>query len=242
MPRDLVVNEIYLSVQGESTFAGLPCIFVRLTGCDLRCSYCDTAYAFKEGKRMSITAILEEIERLAKGFQKGARDSGLPLVELTGGEPLLQEGSLRLMTDLCNAGHSVLLETSGAHDVSRVDERVHRIVDLKCPSSGELERNRFENLEVLKNGDELKFVIATLEDYQWAKKQLEQKRPNCAVLFSWAAPLTEHQRDPSLKRFPAGSRSLSRKALVELILADGLDVRFQFQMHKEIWSPDARGV
>jgi len=141
MTESLVVNEIYLSLQGESTFAGLPCVFVRMTACDLRCSYCDTAYAFKEGKRMPLPAVLEEVQRLAAPYQPAA--AGLPLVELTGGEPLLQRGSLRLMCMLCDVGFTVLLETSGAHDISPVDPRVRRIMDLKCPASGEAGRNRW---------------------------------------------------------------------------------------------------
>src|SRR5262245_55839742 len=149
----LVINEIYLSLQGESTFAGLPCIFVRLTACNLRCSYCDTAYAFTEGEKKSLAEILAEINRLAAPFADSrleTRDSRLPLVELTGGEPLLQKNSLLLMKQLCDDGLTVLLETSGALDILHVDPRVHRIMDLKCPSSGEVERNRWENLSHLK--------------------------------------------------------------------------------------------
>src|SRR5580658_6571101 len=168
MSDTLVVNEIYLSLQGESTFAGLPCIFIRLTACDLRCSYCDTAYAFTEGKKMAFAKILSEIKKLAAPF----KDAPLPLVELTGGEPLLQKNSLTLMKQLCDDGFTVLLETSGAHDISKVDARVHRIMDLKCPSSGEAARNRFDNIAHLKATDEIKFVIGTLEDYEWAKAQI----------------------------------------------------------------------
>lgn len=242
MARDLVVNEIYLSVQGESSFAGFPCVFVRLTGCDLRCSYCDTAYAFTEGKRMAIPAILERVTELANGFRTSPGTTRFPLVELTGGEPLLQSGSLDLMRAVCEAGYTLLLETSGAHDISRVDPRVHRIVDLKCPSSGESGRNRFENMRLLNQGDELKFVIATDEDYRWSKEQLERWKPNCPVLFSWAAPLTEEQRDESLRAGPKAPLLLSRQALAERILADALPVRFQVQLHKVIWKPETRGV
>src|SRR5215472_10216755 len=148
MSETLVINEIYLSLQGESTFAGLPCVFVRLTACNLRCSYCDTAYAFKEGSRREVADILAEVNRLAEPFANkqgpghGAISTRLPLVELTGGEPLLQPNSLPLMSALCDQGFTVLLETSGAHDIFPVDTRVHRIMDLKCPSSGECERNR----------------------------------------------------------------------------------------------------
>src|SRR6516164_3752198 len=148
MSDTLVINEIYLSLQGESTFAGLPCVFVRLTACDLRCSYCDTAYAFTEGKRKTVTEARAEVNRLAQPFRSEhlIRDSGarLPLVELTGCEPLLQKNSLALMKQLCDDGFTVLLETSGAHDIAAVDPRVRRIMDLKCPSSGEASRNRGE--------------------------------------------------------------------------------------------------
>ena len=146
MSGTLVVNEIYLSLQGESTFAGLPCVFIRLTACDLRCSYCDTAYAFTEGKKKTLAEILAEVKKLAAPFpnsQFTIRNSSLPLVELTGGEPLLQKNSLPLMKALCDDGFTVLIETSGAHDISKIDPRVRRIMDLKCPSSGEVERNLF---------------------------------------------------------------------------------------------------
>src|SRR5436189_1778355 len=138
MSETLVINEIYLSLQGESTFAGLPCIFVRLTACNLRCSYCDTAYAFTEGSKMSLPEIRARIDELAQPFSTAVSTAGrLPLVELTGGEPLLQPNALPLMQSLCDDGYTVLIETSGALDISKVDSRVHRIMDLKCPSSGE---------------------------------------------------------------------------------------------------------
>jgi 7-carboxy-7-deazaguanine synthase len=240
----LLVHEIYLSVQGESTFAGLPCIFVRLTGCNLRCSYCDTAYAFSGGESRTRTQILEEVGRLAARFVPAGEAGRLPLVELTGGEPLLQRGTLPLMTALADAGFTVLIETSGALDIADVDVRVRRIVDVKCPSSGEAARNRPENLEVLRPTDELKFVIATHEDYEFARDLVKARGlvARCPVLFSWAAPLLDHQRDPSLRAIPTGQRLLSRRELVERIVADCLPVRFQLQMHKFIWPPDARGV
>ena len=175
MSDTLVINEIYLSLQGESTFAGLPCIFIRLTACNLRCSYCDTAYAFTEGQKKSLAEILAEITKLAGPFSNSklkTQNSKLPLVELTGGEPLLQKNCLPLMKSLCDDGFTVLLETSGAHDISPVDPRVHRIMDLKCPGSGEVERNRWENLKHLKAADEIKFVIGTQQDYDWTKQQL----------------------------------------------------------------------
>jgi 7-carboxy-7-deazaguanine synthase len=243
MSGSLAVNEIYLSVQGESTFAGLPCLFIRLTGCNLRCSYCDTAYAFTGGKRLSLDEIRARVAELTRPFDAAGRPR-LPLVELTGGEPLLQQDSIPLMRQLCDDGFTVLLETSGALDIAPVDPRVHRIMDLKCPSSGEVERNRWANLPHLRDTDEIKFVIGTVEDYEWARNQIREHRLAgiCPLLFSWAAPLEPHQRDPSLKSVPAGQTPLSRRELVERILADALPVRFQLQMHKIIWPPDQRGV
>jgi len=243
----LVINEIYLSLQGESTFAGLPCIFVRLTACDLRCSYCDTAYAFTAGKKMTLGEILNEVKKLAAPFANSKfqiSSSKLPLVELTGGEPLLQKNSLTLMKSLGDDGFTVLLETSGAHDLSPVDPRVHRIMDLKCPSSGEAERNRWENLKHLQATDEIKFVIGTVEDYEWAKQKIAEHRLNsaCPLLFSWVHPLAPEQQNPALKKVPAGQTPISRRVLVEKIIADALPVRFQAQLHKIIWPPEQRGV
>lgn len=241
MSATLVVNEVYLSLQGESTFAGLPCVFIRLTACNLRCSYCDTAYAFTEGKKWTVEDVLARVRELAKPYVGSPR---LPLVELTGGEPLLQPSSLPLMKQLCDEGFTVLIETSGAHDISGIDPRVRRIVDLKCPSSGEVARNRYENIPHLKTTDEVKFVIGTAEDYEWSKQQLaeHQLASRCAILFSWVAPLTPEQRDKSLKPVPAGHTPITRKDLVERIIADALPVRFQVQMHKVIWPPEQRGV
>lgn len=267
MAETLVVNEVYVSLQGESTFAGLPCVFVRLTGCPLRCSYCDTAYAFKEGRRWQREEVEAEIDRLARPYAAclpggdapaGARRRGgmatpdtssvggprLPLVELTGGEPLAQPAVLPLMRGLCDAGFTVLLETSGALDIAVVDPRVHKIMDLKCPSSGETDRNRWENLGHLQPTDEVKFVIGTVEDYEWAREVVGRHRLErvCPVLFSWAAPLEPSQRVPSLKAGPPGHTPLSRRELAARMLADALPVRFQLQMHKLIWPPDQRGV
>jgi len=231
----------------------------------LRCSYCDTAYAFTEGKKMSSAEILSEVRRLAEpfnskkvgdavtrltsipNFQSGPPHVGackLPLVELTGGEPLLQKNSLPLMQSLCDDGFTVLLETSGAHDISPVDPRVHRIVDLKCPASGEVARNRWENLKHLKATDEIKFVIGTVEDYEWAKTQIAEHKLDaiCPLLFSWVHPLSPEQRDKSLKQVPAGQTPVSRQQLAEKIMADALPVRFQVQLHKVIWPPEQRGV
>lgn len=252
----LVVNEIYLSLQGESTFAGLPCVFVRLTACNLRCSYCDTAYAFTEGRRRSLVEIRAEIDRLASGYAVGdpvlpvvsePGDRGLhrmPLVEFTGGEPLLQPRAAVLMGELCDAGYTVLVETSGAHDIGVLDPRVRRIMDLKCPSSGEEGRNRWANLPLLRSTDEVKFVVGTWEDYAWMRDILEREQLHrrCPILVSWVAPLAEHQRDPSLRSVPEGHRALSRRELVDRIIEDRLPVRFQLQMHKFVWPQDARGV
>jgi 7-carboxy-7-deazaguanine synthase len=258
----LTINEIYLSLQGESTFAGLPCIFIRLTACNLRCSYCDTAYAFTHGRKMSLPEITHRVEELAASFHRPQerqagppsppipsslfpiQNSPLPLVELTGGEPLLQKNALPLMKSLCDSGYTVLLETSGALDIAPVDPRVRRIMDLKCPGSGEVGRNRWENLPHLKSTDEVKFVIGTLQDYDWAKEILavHNLAQICPVLFSWVSPLQPHQQDKSLRPVPAGQTPISRLELVEKIIADALPVRFQLQMHKFLWPPDQRGV
>ena len=216
MQPQLTVNEIFLSLQGESTWAGLPCVFVRLTACDLRCTYCDTAYAFTEGKRRSLAEVLAA----ALAFD-------CPLVEVTGGEPLLQPAALPLMAALCDAGRTVLLETSGAHDISRVDPRVHRIMDLKTPGSGESGRNLWANLPHLTPRDEVKFVIGSREDYVWAReKTLHFDLPQRvkAVLFS-----------------PVFGR-IEPAEIASWILEDKLNVRFQIQLHKILWDPLRRGV
>ena len=215
-PRTLVVNEIYQSIQGESTWAGWPCTFVRTTACDLRCTYCDTEYAFYEGKRRDFDEVVREVLAF-----------DCPLVEITGGEPLLQKNVLPLMTTLCDASKTVLIETSGAHDISGIDPRVHRIMDLKTPGSGECARNRFENIPHLTRRDEVKFVIGSREDYEWSRTQVRAHdlpaRVNC-VLFS-----------------PIFGR-IEPRQIVEWVLEDKLPVRFQLQMHKFIWEPRARGV
>ena len=208
----LTINEIYLSLQGESTFAGLPCVFIRLTACNLRCSYCDTAYAFTEGNKMTLARKSPPASaatgRLLSNFslQPFSLQTFPPFVfpwcELTGGEPLLQKNALPLMKSLCDTGYTVLLETSGALDIAAVDPRVHRIMDLKCPSSGEVARNRWENLPHLKSSDEIKFVIGTAQDYEWAREQLSthQLAKICPILFSWVSPLLPHQQDKSLEK------------------------------------------
>ena len=244
MAETLVVNEIYLSLQGESTFAGLPCVFVRLTACNLRCSYCDTAYAFTEGKKMDLATIREQVHALTKSFARAGTERRLPIIELTGGEPLLQPNSLPLMKGFCDDGFTVLIETSGTLDISPIDPRVRRIMDLKCPSSGEVVRNRWENLQHLKNTDEIKFVIGTHQDYAWSKEQIAAHHLEtiCPLLFSWVSPLTPQQQDKTLKKVPGGQTPLSQLELAERIIADALPVRFQLQMHKFIWPPAQRGV
>ena len=215
-PLTLTVNEIYQSIQGESTWAGLRCVFVRLTFCDLRCTYCDTAHAFYKGGKRDIRSILDEVEAF-----------GCPLVELTGGEPLLQKNVLPLMTALCDAGHTVLLETSGAHDISVVDPRVHRIMDLKTPGSGMAGRNRLANIAHLTPRDEVKFVIGSREDYEWSRALVRDHaldRRCGTVLFS-----------PIFRR-------IEPVEIVNWMVADRLPVRFQLQMHKFIWDPAAKGV
>jgi 7-carboxy-7-deazaguanine synthase len=250
MSQTLVVNEIYLSLQGESSFAGLPCVFIRLTGCDLRCSYCDTAYAFTTGTKRSLAEIQAEVWRLAGPYTgrsseiQGRGECALPLVELTGGEPLLQRNTLPLMQALSDDGFTVLLETSGAHDISGVDPRVRRIVDLKCPSSGEAARNRWQNLPHLRPTDEIKFVIGTVEDYAWARQQIADHflAALCPLLVSWVQPLAPAQQNPVLNPVPPGMTPLGRRDLAERIIADALPVRFQAQLHKLIWPPEQRGV
>jgi 7-carboxy-7-deazaguanine synthase len=215
-PETLTINEVYHSIQGESTWAGRPCVFVRLTFCDLRCNYCDTEYAFYEGKKQPLPEIVDVVGKF-----------NCPLVEITGGEPLLQKNVLPLMTMLCDAGHTVLLETSGAHDIAPVDARVHRIMDLKTPGSGESDRNLWSNIDHLSKRDEVKFVMGSREDYEWSREKvlrLELSKRCGAVLFS-----------------PIFGR-VDPRQIVEWILADNLDVRFQLQMHKFIWTPTQRGV
>jgi 7-carboxy-7-deazaguanine synthase len=210
------VHEIYESIQGESTFAGLPCTFVRLSRCNLRCRWCDTPQAFEGGTEMSRTDVLER-----------ALSFGTPLVELTGGEPLLQEGALPLLRELCDAGRVVLLETSGERDISKVDPRVHRIMDLKAPGSGESGRNRWENIGHLTTRDEVKIVLADRADYEWAKGVIEEHDLRGRVNEVLLSPVWG-ELDP--------------KDLVQWVLEDDLGVRVQIQMHKVIWDADTQGV
>lgn len=209
------VNEIYYSIQGESSRSGLPTVFVRLTYCNLRCSYCDTEYAFYEGKEMSVDEIVNEVKKYECN-----------LVEITGGEPLFQNESFKLMKRLCDDGLNVMLETGGSLPVSGVDKRVMIILDLKCPSSGMMKKNLYENIDLLKSSDEIKFVLGSREDYDWAKETIFKYdlTSKCGVLFS------------------AVFNKIEPVKIVEWILKDNLKVRYQLQMHKYIWEPNAKGV
>lgn len=209
----LRITEIFYSLQGESTTTGLPTVFIRLTGCPLRCTYCDTEYAFSGGKKIAIDDIVAEVAAY-----------GTPYVTVTGGEPLAQPGCLTLMTRLLDNGFSVSLETSGALDISQVDPRVVKVMDLKTPSSGELAKNLYRNIDFLEAKDQIKFVIGDAEDYQWSKAALDRYGlpARCQILFS---PVMG-QQDPT--------------ELADQILADRLPVRFQIQLHKLLWA-DARG-
>jgi 7-carboxy-7-deazaguanine synthase len=211
----LRVNEIFHSIQGESTHAGRPCVFVRLTGCNLRCVWCDTAYAFHEGRDMAVEQVVERVATY-----------GCTLVEVTGGEPLLQPETVPLLAALLARGHEVLLETGGSLPIEPVPAGVRRIVDVKCPGSGEAGRNRWENLDHLRPGDELKFVIADRADYLWAAEEIRARRleGRCPLLFS---PV-HGALDPS--------------ALAGWVLADRLPVRVQLQLHKLLWPAATRGV
>jgi 7-carboxy-7-deazaguanine synthase len=213
---ELLVHEIYQSIQGESTFAGLPCVFVRTAVCDLRCSWCDTPHAFNQGERMPRAAVLEQVLAF-----------GCPLVELTGGEPLLQPDVLPLMAELCDAGKTVLLETSGAHDIGPVDRRAHVIMDLKCPDSGEGHRNRWANLDALKPTDQIKFVIASRRDWDWT-----------------VGAIREHRLDERFMCLVSTAfGDVKPVDLVGWLLESRLHrVRMQLQMHKYIWPPETRGV
>ena len=208
------VTEIFHSIQGESSHAGRPCVFVRLTGCNLRCRWCDSEYTFTGGERMPIDEILDRV-----------RGYGCNLVEVTGGEPLAQAESFALIERLCEEGYEVLIETSGSIDISAVDPRATIILDLKCPGSGEAEKNRWENLDILRPQDEIKFVIADRNDYDWARRVVEERNlGRWTVLFSpvWG--------------------EIDMKSLAEWKLADRVPARLQTQLHKHIWGAEARGV
>lgn len=209
----LRITEIFASVQGESSRVGLPTVFVRLTGCPLRCTWCDTAYAFSGGTTRTLEDILAEVA-----------SHGLRHVCVTGGEPLAQKACLQLLTALCDAGHAVSLETSGALDIAPVDARVARIMDLKAPGSGEAAKNRYENIPLLRAGDEVKIVLADAEDYAWARQMIAEHalERRCEVLLS---PVAD---------------ALDPATLAEWVVRDRLPVRFQLQLHKVLWN-DARG-
>ena len=211
----LKINEIYYSVQGESTHSGCPCIFIRLTYCNLRCSYCDTEYAFYEGKDMEITAIVSEIKRW-----------DCNLVEVTGGEPLFQDECIDLLNELVNSNYEVMLETGGSLSISDVPKKVVKIVDFKCPSSGMVKKNLWSIADDLQSHDEVKFVIGNREDFDWAKDRITEYSLDkiCTLIFS----PTFGEIDP--------------QQIVEWILAENLPVRMQLQMHKMIWSPEEKGV
>jgi len=209
------VNEIYCSIQGESSYCGLPCVFVRLTYCNLRCSYCDTTYAFYEGKDMTVAEVLAEVSK--------HRTS---LVEITGGEPLVQKEVYPLMSSLIDSGYTVLLETGGSLEVGDVDPRVVKIMDLKCPSSGECHRNLYSNIQKLQPHDEIKFVVGDRKDYLWTKEII--KEYSLAGRFTLLLSTVFNKIEP--------------RQVVEWMLEDRLQMRFQLQMHKYIWDPETRGV
>lgn len=211
----LKINEIFYSIQGESSLAGLPCIFIRLTYCNLRCSYCDTEYAFYEGTDYSFEEILIEIKKYK-----------CKLIEITGGEPLFQKETLPLLKFLCDLGYRVMIETGGSLPIKEIDFRVKIIMDLKCPSSKMVHKNLFENVDYLKPNDEVKFVIGNKEDYDWSKNIIEKYSlaEKCSILFSNVFS------------------ELEPIQLAEWILKDNLDVRFQIQLHKYIWNPAKKGV
>ncbi len=211
----LKINEIFYSIQGESTFAGRPCVFVRLTYCNLRCTYCDTQYAFYEGQNMSVQDVLQRVQTYS-----------CTLVEITGGEPLIQPAVYPLMRALADAHYEVLLETGGHMDISQVDPRVKRIVDVKCPSSGEADKMHWPNLEILTANDQVKFVIGDRQDFDYAVSIVQKYDliNRCPVLFS---PIFGQ---------------LKNQTLAEWILQTHLPVRLQIQLHKYIWKPDQRGV
>lgn len=213
----LKVNEIFFSIQGESSHAGRPCAFIRLAGCNLRCSYCDTRYAYEEGSWQEI----DDIEREIRPF-------GCSLVEVTGGEPLLQAETPELVRRLLDNGYTVLLETNGSLHIGAVDERCCRIVDMKCPSSGEADKNRLENLAVLTPNDEVKFVIADRSDFDYAKTVISTR--------------LSHHRDLKPPLISPAFGRLNPESLARWILEDHLDVRLQIQLHKVIWGAEKRGV
>ncbi len=215
MQMSLKINEIYHSIQGESSYSGLPCVFVRLTYCNLRCSYCDTEYAFYEGKDMSIKQIIKKINSYKCN-----------LVEITGGEPLLQKNCIKLINELEKNNKKVLIETGGSLSIQNISKKTHIILDLKCPSSNMENKNLWENLDYIKKTDEIKFVVGNKADYEWTKNiikkyDLENK---CHLLIS---PVYD---------------KIDNEKIINWILKDNLKIRFQIQLHKEIWDKDKKGV
>lgn len=230
----MFVTEIFKSIQGEGTRAGLPCIFVRLTGCNLRCTWCDTAYAFHGGTRMSVEEVFERVDALAGRRNSTGSRALVPLVELTGGEPLLQEEVYPLAEKLLGAGYTVLTETSGERFVGRLPKQVIKIVDVKCPDSGEADTFDMRNLEAIGENDEVKFVLATRRDYEFAREFALQHRLAERVRQVLFSPVFA---DPEGKWC-----GLEPRMLAEWILADGLPVRLGLQLHKFVWDPAVKGV
>lgn len=221
MSEYLRVTEIFHSVQGESTWAGLPCTFIRLTGCPLRCVWCDTEYAFHGGDRLTLDEIIARVVEI-----------GTPLVEITGGEPLIHRNAFVLAERLLDAGFTVLVETSGAIDVAPLDPRAHRIMDLKCPGSGEMDRNLWSNLDHLTGRDEVKFVIANRADYDWARDVIRERGLGERVSTGTLRALL----------FSPVWESMDFRELAEWVLDDRLPVRYQIQLHKVIWGANVHGV
>lgn len=232
---NMFITEIFKSIQGEGTRAGLPCIFVRLTGCNLRCTWCDTAYAFHGGTKMSVEEVLARVDELAgRSGDRAALHAKIPLVELTGGEPLLQEEIYPLAEKLIGAGYTVMIETSGERYIGRLPREVIKIVDVKCLDSGEPDTFEMKNLEALSKEDEVKFVLSTRRDYEFAREFTKEHRLAERVKQVLFSPVFE---DPQGK-WPG----LEPRQLVEWILADGLPVRLGLQLHKFIWDPAMRAV
>ena len=237
----MFITEIFKSIQGEGTRAGLPCVFVRLTGCNLRCTWCDTAYAFHGGKKMSVDEVMARVEELAGGEEKRAGGTpalqkvrAVPLVELTGGEPLLQEEIYPLAEKLVAAGYTVMIETSGEKFVGRLPREVIKIVDVKCPDSGEADTFDMKNLEAVGENDEMKFVISSRKDYEFAREFTREHGLSEKVKQVLFSPVFD---DPEGKW-----KGLEPRQLVEWMLEDGLAVRLGLQLHKFVWHPATKGV